>query len=188
MKLYKFSEYSEMLESKKVEWVDQIPGGEGDNLTPDDVDQKQLEIGIGVEKEHTNDEKIATEIALDHLAENPKYYTDLVEKGIADEEEAIDAYVKYFGEDKLPKDKLEESMKDSDRPMFRNLPDEEIIDPYDILRSGKFITHNEFTGQIVGIKGNVLLLDVMNGDKHEIIKLSVKDVLKKIKTKKTKKK
>ena len=39
--------------------------------------QKQLKIGMGVEKEHTKDEKTAREIALDHLGENPKYYTKL---------------------------------------------------------------------------------------------------------------
>ena len=37
----------------------------------------QLVKGIGVESEHTSDEKIAREIALDHLAEDPNYYTKL---------------------------------------------------------------------------------------------------------------
>jgi len=189
MKLYKFSEYSKVEEAKKAEWVDEIPGGKGDNLTPEDVDPIQLEIGIAVEMEHSNNEKTATEIALDHLAENPNYYTELVEKGIADEDEAIEVYIKHFGEDKLPEEKIEESMKDEDRPMFRNLPDEEILEPYDILRSGTFITHDKLTGQVIGIKNDLLLLDVINADtnKHEIVKLSVKDVLKKIKSKKAKK-
>lgn len=38
---------------------------------------KQLEMGIAVEKEHTSDEKTAREIALDHLKELPDYYTKL---------------------------------------------------------------------------------------------------------------
>lgn len=38
---------------------------------------KQLDQGIRVEKEHTADEKIAMEIALDHLNELPDYYTRL---------------------------------------------------------------------------------------------------------------
>jgi nicotinamide mononucleotide adenylyltransferase len=39
--------------------------------------EKQLKVGIGVEKEHTKNEKTAREIALDHLEENPKYYKKL---------------------------------------------------------------------------------------------------------------
>jgi nicotinamide mononucleotide adenylyltransferase len=39
--------------------------------------QKQLKVGIGVEKEHTKNEDTAREIALDHLGENPKYYAKL---------------------------------------------------------------------------------------------------------------
>jgi len=38
---------------------------------------KQLEQGIRVELEHTLDEVLAKEIALDHLAELPDYYSRL---------------------------------------------------------------------------------------------------------------
>jgi len=37
----------------------------------------ELSIGIQTEQEHTKDLKIAREIALDHLLESPKYYTEL---------------------------------------------------------------------------------------------------------------
>jgi hypothetical protein len=46
-------------------------------LTEDDVDPEQLSMGIRVEMEHTGHESIAKKIALDHLAEDPKYYTKL---------------------------------------------------------------------------------------------------------------
>ncbi len=39
--------------------------------------QAQLKKGIEVEKEHTTKEDVAREIALDHLNENPSYYTKL---------------------------------------------------------------------------------------------------------------
>ncbi len=39
--------------------------------------KKQLEAGIKVEMEHTNSEAKAKEIAMDHLWEDPKYYTKL---------------------------------------------------------------------------------------------------------------
>lgn len=41
--------------------------------------QSQLTKGIKVEKEHTNHESVAREIALDHLKEFPDYY-DRLEK------------------------------------------------------------------------------------------------------------
>lgn len=43
----------------------------------------QLKRGIEVEKEHSSNPAIAREIALDHLLEDPRYYTKLIkmEKG-----------------------------------------------------------------------------------------------------------
>lgn len=55
-------------------WKDQIQGGKGDKLSPNMVDKEQLAKGIKIEMEHTNDIDLATEIALDHLAEDPNYY------------------------------------------------------------------------------------------------------------------
>lgn len=52
-------------------------GGKGDKLNPRDVDPQQLKMGIKIEKEHTNSAREALEIALDHLAEDPQYYTKL---------------------------------------------------------------------------------------------------------------
>lgn len=45
--------------------------------TEDQVDPKELEMGIKVEQEHTHDPLIAKQIALDHLAEVKDYYTRL---------------------------------------------------------------------------------------------------------------
>lgn len=64
---------------------DNIPGGKGDKLTDNEVDPKELKMGIKVELEHTGDPDIAKEIALDHLAEDPKYYSKLKLHGLADE-------------------------------------------------------------------------------------------------------
>ena len=52
-------------------------GGLGDELDEEDVDAKELEMGIQVEMEHTKDKNIAREIALDHLSETSDYYTKL---------------------------------------------------------------------------------------------------------------
>lgn len=52
-----------------------LPGGRGDQLLPFAVDE--LCRGMKVELEHTADPCIALEIATDHLAEDPRYYTKL---------------------------------------------------------------------------------------------------------------
>jgi hypothetical protein len=39
--------------------------------------QSQLDKGMKVESEHTSDKKVAREIALDHIKEDPKYYDKL---------------------------------------------------------------------------------------------------------------
>ena len=68
-----------------TEDVDSLVGGAGDVTAPSNVNTKELSIGVQVEMEHTNDEKIATEIAMDHLTEDPEYYSKLVAAGLAKE-------------------------------------------------------------------------------------------------------
>lgn len=62
-----------------------LPGGVGDNTSPSQVDQEQLKMGIEVEREHTKDDALATEIALDHLSEDPQYYSNLKNAGLSAE-------------------------------------------------------------------------------------------------------
>jgi hypothetical protein len=66
---------------------DKIKGGLADKKKPEDFDPKELKIGIKIEMEHTNDEKLAKEIAMDHLTEIPDYYTRLkdMEKNVEKE-------------------------------------------------------------------------------------------------------
>ncbi len=70
---------------------DKIKGGLADKRKPSDFDPKELKMGIEIEMEHTDDEKLAKEIAMDHLVEIPDYYSRLkkmeknAEKNIAEE-------------------------------------------------------------------------------------------------------
>jgi len=48
-------------------------------LSIEDVDWHELTEGVAVEMEHTDDVKVATKIALDHLAEHPMYYRALAQ-------------------------------------------------------------------------------------------------------------
>lgn len=55
----------------------------GDISVSPDIDPSELAIGVQSEMEHTNDIKIAKQIAIDHLKEDPKYYTKLAKAGLA---------------------------------------------------------------------------------------------------------
>jgi hypothetical protein len=46
------------------------------------VNPSELAMGVKVEMEHTDDVEVAKKIAMDHLAENPKYYSELKASGI----------------------------------------------------------------------------------------------------------
>ena len=58
--------------------------------------EKQLKVGVAVEMEHTNSEAKAEEIAMDHLAENPRYYTKLVRNGFVDEPKALKIHKELY--------------------------------------------------------------------------------------------
>ena len=58
---------------------DLISGGRAQGMSPDQFDPHQLEIGAQHELEHTTDIEVAREIAMDHLIEDPAYYTKLAE-------------------------------------------------------------------------------------------------------------
>ena len=63
---------------EKVGWVDELPGGLADQKNPTTFDPGELGRGRAEErKEHTTSKHIATEIAMDHLTEDPKYYEKL---------------------------------------------------------------------------------------------------------------
>jgi hypothetical protein len=73
--------------SKDLKECEMIKGGLADGkdlsdiakkhgVTENDI-QKELKMGLKVEKEHTDDPKKQREIALDHLYEDPKYYSKL---------------------------------------------------------------------------------------------------------------
>ena len=62
-------------------------------------DKEELRKGIEVEKEHTDDSKIALKIALDHLDEDPQYYTKLATLGL--EEQPLQERIAYDAETRM---------------------------------------------------------------------------------------
>lgn len=73
---------------------DKIPGGKADSKNLTDFDPDELSKGIKHELEHTSSEEVAKEIAMDHLVEDPEYYTHLekMEKDVKDEKETSHKY------------------------------------------------------------------------------------------------
>lgn len=60
-----------------IEDKDILTGGKADGASPSDFDPDQLDMGTKVEREHSNSDELAREIAMDHLKEDPRYYTKL---------------------------------------------------------------------------------------------------------------
>lgn len=58
-------------------YKDKIPGGLADNKIPQDFDKNSLQKGINIQKQHTSDDNIAKQIAMDHLTEDKNYYQKL---------------------------------------------------------------------------------------------------------------
>ncbi len=75
--------------TSKLITQDLLPGGVGDHTDPETLDPRQLEVGILVQRQHTNNLAIAKQIAVDHLTQHPKYYTKLIRAGLVDEKPAL---------------------------------------------------------------------------------------------------
>ena len=71
-------------EASPFEGQDILPGGMAAQMgiTALDVDPDELRAGIEEEMEHTEDPRVAKQIALDHLAEDPAYYSKLEAAGL----------------------------------------------------------------------------------------------------------
>lgn len=72
-----FNDAVKILKNKGILTEDLIKGGKADKKNPDSFNSTELAKGIKVEMEHTDDPKKAKEIAMDHLVEDPAYYSKL---------------------------------------------------------------------------------------------------------------
>ena len=66
----------EQIANDKEEVGELIPGGKGEGKSPLEFAPDQIKRGMKVEMEHTDDPMLSLEIALDHLTEDPEYYTE----------------------------------------------------------------------------------------------------------------
>lgn len=61
---------------------DKIKGGLADKKKESDFNEEQIKLGVKVEMEHTDNPNLAKEIAMDHLVEDPLYYSKLLKSGL----------------------------------------------------------------------------------------------------------
>ena len=120
------------LEKTSTAHVDLLSGGEADRLQPRDFNKGSLRSGTTHGMEHTRSRALAKEIAMDHLAEDPKYYKKLnkyVEKAASDEHPV--SFVK--GVRDFARNPADEARKGwaatrNDHPMQKKLLREELRD------------------------------------------------------------
>lgn len=116
------------------EWKEKLYGGKADGKMPEDFPEDDLRIGNSVEREHSSNPDIATEIAMDHLSEDPDYYDKLIASGIASEKEPNDLFNKLKGKnarEKAMKDIID-YMEEDDEFDYEDLEDEDDFDENDL--------------------------------------------------------
>jgi hypothetical protein len=110
-------------------WKNRLDGGKADNKTPEDFDPDDIAIGTAVEREHTSNPDIATEIAIDHLTQKDDYYDKLIASGIADDQGVIDMYDDLKGQS--DRDKAENDITTFMEEEDYNGPDDFDEDDFD---------------------------------------------------------
>lgn len=88
-------------------WKDKLEGGKADDREPEEFPDEDIAIGRKVQREHTSNPDIATELAMDHLSADPDYYDKLIASGLADEEGAIDLFNSLKGDNARTKAKMD---------------------------------------------------------------------------------
>jgi len=90
----KLSKHASPGSAKEALTVDELAAKHGVDAK---VIQHQMQMGIKVETEHTDDLNIATKIATDHLNEDPHYYTKLAKMEAENEEGDLMKHMKDKG-------------------------------------------------------------------------------------------
>ena len=165
---------------------EELNEGKGKELHPNAIHPTELRMGIRVEMEHTDDLNKAKKIALDHLAENPFYYTALklagiespsspkvkapVEKKAKKKKEAIEMVdtANQMQKVKMPKAEDKKKLKETveERMMFQDEP----ADPekYQIKKDlkGKIVQVTNDEGNVFSMNDEATAVD--NGEKIKI--------------------
>jgi hypothetical protein len=104
---------------KLIEEVEKVRGGLSDNMTVEQIAEKhgvsveviemQIEKGKEIEMEHTDDEKEAIKVTMDHLVEIPDYYDRLIKMEKDAEEELKESMLLLTEAEKEVKNELQKA-------------------------------------------------------------------------------
>jgi hypothetical protein len=120
-----------------------------------DVDKEELKKGIKIEKEHTTDIKTAMRIALDHLSEDPKYYSKLAKAGLEESKPDILNDFINFAVDVLE---------------LQNIPEIEFTDDQELAKNMHSLgAYNPSTGKLLIVRGSRLVADILRTLAHELV-------------------
>lgn len=117
--------------------ADLLPGGAADNKPDSAFDPDELKKGKKHEHEHTNNDQVATEIAKDHLQEEPDYYQKHSEEEVSRKEPAIIFQLRKAKEHSDAKRYAQKN--EILRKLMHRAPDEWMVDDPEAYHMG--ITH-----------------------------------------------
>ena len=141
-----YNEITDVTDRLRIEGVikegeDSIPGGLAKGMTLNDIAEKhgvsvdvlvaEFKKGIQTEMEHTTDREMAKEITLDHLFEDPKYYTKL-------------ATVEEYVDDKGVEHVAAALPQTEEEPIKEGIKTGSIIIPYAMDKYGEFVVDKVF--------------------------------------------
>jgi len=136
-----------------------------------DVDPKELKKGIDVEKEHTTDIETATRIALNHLSEDPHYYTKLAKAKLEEEPFSInwwkDKLQEITDNNDIIQDFIDFCIKSLD---LQEKPDIEFTDDENAAKQMRALgAFNPTTNKLIVVKGSRLTADILRTLAHELV-------------------
>jgi len=142
-------------------------------VSVEDVDKEELKKGIKVEKEHTDDIETATRIALNHLSEDPKYYSKLAKADLEENLFTIDWWRQTLKEEESEADVVDDFIKFAIEILeLQNTPKITFIDDSEVAKNMHSLgAYNSGTNELLIVKSNRLTADILRTLAHELVHL-----------------
>jgi hypothetical protein len=137
------------------------------------VDKEELKKGIKVEKEHTSDIKTATRIALDHLSEDPKYYSKLAKADLEENLFTITWWRQTLKEEENEVDVVDDFIKFAIETLeLQKVPKITFVDDPEVAKNMHSLgAYNTGTDELLIVKSNRLTADILRTLAHELVHL-----------------
>jgi hypothetical protein len=136
-----------------------------------DVDKEELKKGINVEKEHTSDIKTATRIALNHLSEDPKYYSKLAKADLEENLFSIGWWKTQLHELDDNGDVIQDFINFAVETLeLKQTPKITFTDNGELAKNMHSLgAYNPKTDELLVVKGSRLTADILRTLAHELV-------------------